>query len=173
MASSTSPYFDFLGLPRELRNMVYYSYLSLDLIAPYDARDRGELAHIALLSVNKQIRAEARPIFYRINHWVLSEVPIHPSPFKIVEPDLFEKLEVEFSCRDLPSLVSEYVEPALEDDVEEADSVNDDQDSSHEGSEAGEEDEEASTSEHDGENDDEETPGAGSDQSEDGIDGSN
>ena len=83
--------------------MIFRLCLGVVCIVPYD-EEKGEIPCVALLSVNKQIRAEARPILYGINCWLLDTVPIHTSPFNIVEPNLFEKIDIAFGGDDLPYL---------------------------------------------------------------------
>lgn len=85
--------------------MIYHLCLVVGFILPHDKQKcEWELPSIALLSVNKQMRAEARPILYRINGWLLSAVPTRPSPFKMVEPDLFERVGIVFGGDALPDL---------------------------------------------------------------------
>ena len=132
MPSLSSPHFDFLGLPPEIRNTVYHLCLDVGVIRPH-GRYRTKLPAIALLGVNIQIRSEARPILYRINSWLLSAAPIPPSPFKIVEPDLFERVEIAFSGEALfdldgtsmrdPDFVFGYTSPMTDDELSREDTL--------------------------------------------------
>ena len=125
MPSLSSPHFDFLGLPPEIRNAVYHLCLDVGVIRPH-ARYRTNFPSIALLGVNIQIRSEARSILYRINSWLLSAGSIRRSPFKIVEPDLFERVEIVFGDEKLfdldgasmhePNFDFGYTRPMTEDE---------------------------------------------------------
>lgn len=73
-------------------------------IAPHEQEDDDQRPSFALLSVNRQIRVEARPILYGINYWFLSTTPILSSPLNLVEPDLFERINIRSSGNELPDL---------------------------------------------------------------------
>ena len=102
--------FPFLSLPREIRNTIYRLSLEVGFIDPhFDSNDYTTLWHndvptLALLAVNKRIRAEARPIFYRTNIWQIAIEPNKQTLFHKVEPWFFENLVIVLSGDDGPHL---------------------------------------------------------------------
>lgn len=72
---------DFLGLPREIRDMIYENALCIDgVLAPYKEHWKvkgdydGPPPTVALFVVNKQIQSEAAPILIGKNTWRITSV---------------------------------------------------------------------------------------------------
>lgn len=90
--------FRFLSLPREIRDQIYRLVLNtISVINPHPTKDEsiiqgsGSLPSTALLAVSKQVRAEARPLFYRENTWQLATEPAR-NTFTTVEPWFFQDI---------------------------------------------------------------------------------
>ena len=111
-----APKTQFLGLPREIRDMIYHFALEVDYeIIPYptihESKFRGTRPAIALLRVNKQVRTEARPILYSNNEWQIGDRPefsidagAYPNLFQVVDNSLFKHVVIKFSGDDVPML---------------------------------------------------------------------
>ena len=76
----------FMSLPREIRGMIYVQALCVDGNIVLDRNGsecdgdfKGPLPALALLSVNKQIRAEGLPVLFSKNTWrITSNPPLLP-----------------------------------------------------------------------------------------------
>ena len=100
--------FPFLSLPREIRDTIYTLCLfTTTFIIPHPQSYQratnwgGAFPTLALLSVCKQIRAEARPVFYLKNRWQVA-LAKKRTLFHKVEPWFFEHLQLSFTDEDGP-----------------------------------------------------------------------
>lgn len=102
--------FPFLSLPREIRDTIYRISLYVGLIKPHPTSHDSttlwgkNVPTLALLAVNKKIRAEARPVFYLTNLWQIAIEPNEQTLFHKVEPWLFQDLIIVLSGDDGPHL---------------------------------------------------------------------
>ena len=103
--------FPFLSLPREIRDTIYrMSLCGVGLMNPHPTSHdsitwRGKnVPSLALLAVNKSIRAEARPVFYLTNLWQIAIEPNEQTLFHKIEPWLFQNLVIVLSGEDGPYL---------------------------------------------------------------------
>lgn len=112
---------DFLELPREIRDMIYRFCLEVGYeIIPYPtihkSKFRGPKPLITILSLNKQVRTEARPILYSNNKWqigrfspytqyiYIDDISKPPNLFKTMDSQLFKHVVVKFGWDDVPML---------------------------------------------------------------------
>lgn len=112
-----------LSLPREVRYKIYKICLIVHYeIIPHPTnrevlfepehlvRPLRELPSVALVAINKQIRAETRPILYYGNHWRLPTAPVANNLFQMVEPWLFQYVTITLRGDDVPGIPYRWLE---------------------------------------------------------------